>query len=284
MQPMTRFWHLCLESYALVIFVTSGSNKFPNFGLLSSKESVMNTVNIKEELIKNRSRRLAEAPDALIDQALNLIDDAYFRERQVVERIKGEKRSEQEFSWASLDPDRLYALDDIRSTCIQYRLRFLDSAKFKGEIPYEAVLEIRRLEKQVGAELSDFAIMAPDARFKLEDCDKDPVLFVKLSNNYYYYIHQWGNDMAWYRKMMVWPLRSFATLGASIAMVSLLLSFLVPTELLLGESAAQSGFARMALFFWFLVSITSIVTYVGFAFFKNVTANQWNSPFYKQEF
>ena len=244
----------------------------------------MNTVNIKEEMIKNRARRLAESPDALVDQALNLINDAYFRERQIAKRVKGDLRSPQEFSWAKLDTHRLYSMDDIRSTCIQYRLRFLDSAKFKGEIPYEAILEIRRLEKEIGAELSEFAIMAPDARFKLEDCDKDPVLFLKLSNNYYYYIHQWGNDMAWHRKLMVWPLRSFTTLGISIATVSLLLSFLVPTELLLGESVAQSGFARIALFFWFLVSITSVVTYIGFAFFKNVTANQWNSPFYKQEF
>ena len=266
--------------------------EFPNFeeqqvselGVSSSKHIPMNTVNVKDELIKNRSRRLAEAPDSIVDQALNVINEAYFREHQIVHRVKGEQRIAQEFSWANLDTDRLYSIEDIRTTCLQYRLRFLDSAKFKGEIPYEAILEIRRLEKEVGAELSDFAIMAPDARFKLEDCDKDPVLFLKLSNNYYYYIHQWGNDMAWYRKLLVWQLRSFTTLGISIASLSLLLAFIVPTELLLGDSAAQSGFARLALFFWFLVSITSVVTYVGFAFFKNVTANQWNSPFYKQEF
>lgn len=244
----------------------------------------MNTVNIKDELTKNRSRRLTESSEMLVDQALHVINDAYFRERLVLSRLNGEERREQEFSWSTLDPERLYSLDDVRQTCLQYRLRFLDSAKFKGEIPYEAVMEIRRLEKELNTELSDFAIMAPDARFKLEDCDKDPILFLKLSENYYYFIHQWGNDMAWYRKLLVWPLRSFTTLGVSIATVSMILALLVPTELLLGDAAAQSGFARLALFFWFLVSISSIVTYVGFAFFKNVTANQWNSPFYKQEF
>ena len=136
----------------------------------------------------------------------------------------------------------------------------------------------------LGAELEHFKIMAPDSKFRLEDCDKDPVLFLKLSDNYYYLIHQWGGDLAWYRKAVMWPLRSFATLTASIAAISLLLAFMVPTELLLGETAAHSGFARLPLFFWFLVSITSMVTYVGFAFFKNVSVRQWNSPFFKQEF
>ena len=82
----------------------------------------------------------------------------------------------------------------------------------------------------------------------------------------------------------MWPLRSFATLGATVAVVSFLLAMMVPTELLVGPEVSATIFPRIALFFWCLVGITSIVTYIGFAFFKNVSINQWDSPFFKQEF
>lgn len=247
---------------------------------------IMQNVNLKEALTHNRDRRIKDRAEAAVEEAFNILLDDVCRERDIQNKLGGKSasKSQNAFSWAALDPKRLYAIEDVKKTCVEYRLRFLDTKKFKGEIPREAITEIKNLERTLGEELEDFKIMAPDSKFRLEDCDKDPVLFLKLSDNYYYLIHQWGGDLAWYRKMVMWPLRSFATLTATIAAVSLLLAFMVPTELLLGESAAQSGFARVALFFWFLVSITSMVTYVGFAFFKNVSVRQWNSPFFKQEF
>lgn len=238
--------------------------------------------NVQQQLSKNKIKRLSGYGDEAVFEALSLINDAYCSDRDVLKRISGEGRQKAVFSRADLDATRLYSIEDIRKTCLQYRLRFLDSSKFKGEIPYEAILKVRDLERRLGVQLSDFAIMAPDSRFRLEDCDKDPLLFLKLSDTYYYLIHQWGGDLSWYRKMVMWPMRSFFTLGVTVAAVSVLLALAIPTELLLGEAAAHSAYARLALFFWFLVSITSGVTYVGFAFFKNVTANQWNSSFFKQ--
>lgn len=246
----------------------------------------MQNVNLKEALTRNRELRTKDRSDAAVEEAFNILLDDVCKERDIQQKLEGNasRKSQQAFSWAALDPSRLYGIEDVKRTCVEYRLRFLDTKKFKGDIPREAITEIKNLERILGADLENFKIMAPDSKFRLEDCDKDPLLFLKLSDNYYYLIHQWGGDLAWYRKFVMWPLRSFATLTATIAAVSLLLAFLVPTELLLGESAAHSGFARVALFLWFLVSITSMVTYVGFAFFKNVSIRQWNSPFFKQEF
>ncbi len=243
----------------------------------------MTTSNVQQQLIKNKSRRIT-ADELIIEEAFHVINEEFCHEREIEQRLSGLPRPQAPFSWANLEPSSIFSSEDIRKTCIQYRLRFLDSKKFKGEIPYEAILKLKALEKEHGVALSEFKIMAPDSRFQLEDCDKDPLLFVKLSDRYYYLVHQWGGDLAWYRKIIMWPLQSFTTLALTVAAISLVLSLLVPTELLLGGVAAQSGFARLALFFWFLVSITSMVTYIGFAFFKNVTSKQWNSPFFKQEF
>jgi hypothetical protein len=252
--------------------------------VLFKNERVMRNVNLKDQLVQIRNRRESFAPSDVMDEVYELLHKAYCDERDLMHRMTSKGGAQAEFSWAALDAKQLYTTDDIKKLCIQYRLRFLDASKFKGEIPFEAVSKTKNLEQQVGVEFSHFKIVAPDDRFRLEDCDKDPLLFIRLSDRYYYLIHQWGNDMKWYRKLLVWPMRSFTTLGVTIATLSLLLAMLVPTQLIVGNDVSASGFARLALFFWFLVSISSVVTYIGFAFFKNVTVNQWNSPFYKQEF
>lgn len=244
----------------------------------------MKNVNLKNQLAQIRNRRESSTATDVLDQVYEVLHQAYCDERDLMKRISSKGESHSEFSWASLDANQLYTIDDIERLCIQYRLRFLDSSKFKGEIPYEAITKTKELEQNVGVEFSHFKIIAPDDRFRLEDCDKDPLLFVRLSDRYYYLIHQWGGDLAWHRKLMVWPLRSFTTLGITIASLSFILALMVPTQVIVGSEVSATGYARLALFFWFLVSITSVVTYVGFAFFKNVTANQWNSPFFKQEF
>jgi hypothetical protein len=265
-------------------FVPLRDNKvFPS--LFSFKnELIMKNVNLKNQLTQIRNRREASTSVDVLDEVYEVLHQAYCAERDLMHRMTAKAVAQSEFSWAALDAKQLFTTDDIKQLCIQYRLRFLDASKFKGDIPFEAVTKTKDLEQRVGVEFTHFKIVAPDDRFRLEDCDKDPLLFIRLSDRYYYLVHQWGNDMKWYRKLLVWPMRSFTTLGATIGMLSLLLSMLIPTQLIVGSDVSASGYARLALFFWFLVSISSIVTYIGFAFFKNVTVNQWNSPFFKQDF
>lgn len=244
----------------------------------------MRTTNLKNELVKERSQTVRLEEEVLLNEVCRLLYEDYCSEQRILSNVKGVSRKQEDFSWAALNPENIFTIDEIKTVCVNYRLRFLDSAKFKGEIPHEALTKVKHLENELGAEVKRFKIMAPDARFKLEDCDQDPLLFVELSDRYFYLVHQWGGDLAWYRKFLAWPLRSFATLTTTIATLALVFAMLVPTQLIMGESAANSGFARLALFFWFLVSISSILTYVGFAFFLNVSNKQWNSPFFKQEF
>ena len=42
-----------------------------------------------------------------------------------------------DFDVNKLDTDKIYHIDNIKSLCIDYRLRFLDLKYFKGEIPEE---------------------------------------------------------------------------------------------------------------------------------------------------
>lgn len=240
--------------------------------------------NLREELDKGKVELSQIQANAILDQAFGVLYDAYCDDLRVQHNLETSSKEHVQFSWNELALERIYSIQEIERLCVTYRLRFLDSRQFKGEIPSEAISSIKRLEKQLGVELKKFKIIAPSERFLLEDCDKDPLLFVELADGYHYLIHQWGNDMAWHRKITMWPLRSFTTLGATIAAVSLTFALLIPTEFITRAGSSGSMFPRFAFFFWILACITAVVTYIGFTFFKNLSAYEWKSPFFKQDF
>ena len=87
-----------------------------------------------------------------------------------------------------LETNKIFHLEQIKTICIDYRLRFLDSDIFKNEIPEEAISKIRMLEKAHNTSLNGFKIIAPSKAFHLLNYD-DPLLFVPMGNDYYYLIH-----------------------------------------------------------------------------------------------
>jgi hypothetical protein len=245
---------------------------------------MFNNTNLREELDKRKVQLLPSDVNAVLDEAFSVLYGAYCDDLRIQENLDTAGENQSHFSWKELSLERIYSVKEIEKTCVAYRLRFLNSKQFKGLIPSEAISKIKALEKHLGIELKNFKIMAPSDRFLLEDCDKDPLLFVELGDGYHYLVHQWGNDMVWYRELVMWPLRSFKTLGITIASVSLIIAMIVPTEAIVGSGGTATAFARFAFFIWSLASITAIVTYIGFAFFKNLSTYQWNSPFLKQDF
>ena len=103
-----------------------------------------------------------------------------------------------------LHTDKIFHIKDIKTLCINYRLRFLDAHFFKGDFPEEAISKIRELEKIHRSKLTGFKIVAPSKLLKLENLD-DPLLFASMGNDYFYLIHKWGNDLKWYRRLLVLP-------------------------------------------------------------------------------
>ena len=140
---------------------------------------------------------------------------------------KSNDANHNDFVFDLLETERIYQLDQIKEICINYRLRFLDSKYFKGELPYEAILKIKSLEKKHNTKLNGFKIIAPSKLFKLENAD-DPLLFAPIGNGYYYLIHKWGNDLNPFRKILMWPYKSFGNLIIATLLVSLIATGLFP--------------------------------------------------------
>ncbi|MFT4679314.1 MAG: hypothetical protein ACI84C_002217 [Flavobacteriales bacterium] len=245
---------------------------------------MFNDINLRDALI--RERELAQEKGALnfVHDVFDVLNEEVYVEHNIRTRLANPQSSNviPQMKIMALDEERLFSIDEIRKTCIKCRLRFLDSEHFKGDFLHEAVAKIKQLERTHSCVFQNFKIVASSEMFKLEDCDKDPLLFVQLDNGIYYLIHQWGRDMSWFRKLLVFPIRNLFSLIASIFFVSALLSFLAPTSFIEGTIIGDNGFARMAFWIWAFVSMVAGAVYIGLAFLKNVAPVSVIDPFSDQ--
>lgn len=159
---------------------------------------------------------------------------------------------------------------------MDYRLRFLNSHRFKGQVPEEAVSKIRSLEKQYNTNLSGFKIAAPSKLFKLDNYD-DPLLFAPIGNGYYYLIHKWGNDISGWRKLLVRPFRDFGSFLLFLILVSAMLTFMISDGAL---GAADVSVMRFICFLFIFKGICGISLYYCFWKGKNFNTAIWNSDYY----
>lgn len=178
------------------------------------------------------------------------------------------------FNFDLLETDNIFHVAQIKTICIDYRLRFLDSDLFKNEIPIEAISKIRNLEKNHATKLEGFKIVAPSKTFELENYD-DPLLFAPIGNNYYYLIHQWGNDLDPLRKLKVLPFKNLMNFVLFCVAISLGLTFLMPTEKL----AQTVPLAPVLIFLFLLKGVIASISYYFFLSGKNFNSEIWNRKF-----
>ncbi len=225
------------------------------------------TVDLHHELLKEKRRvpstdLVSEAKEIL---AQGLEDDLAIASRIGLSSPRIWKQIDK------LDPSRIYTLQQIKNLCIKFRLRFLDASLFKGDIPAEAVHKIKQLEKEFGFKLEGFKVIAPKRLFKLSDKDSDPILFLQLSENRFYFIHKWGGDLHRLRSMLAFPLRNVETLFCSLAILALLFSLAVPTP-------------NTTLFVFLLVhsfiAICGMACLIIMTLRENFSDTEWDSQFF----
>lgn len=182
-------------------------------------------IDLEEEFVKLNQKKVAKNS---ILELKELLDHAYVEDLAIQDRIFSPPIT-QEIYWEKLDSKRVFTHEQVRSICLKYRLRFLDASIFKGEIPAEAIAKVKQLEKGMDTELQDFKIVAPKSMFRLEDKDSDPILFLKLSENYYYMVHKWGGDLNRFRRILAFPLQTFIHLFWVLIGFSLIAAAIIPT-------------------------------------------------------
>jgi hypothetical protein len=178
------------------------------------------SISIEKELQKEK-----EKEKILLSEAVGILKKEEEAEWDILNRVESGCSLKQNLT---LTDENVYTYDQIKAIAIRYRLRFLSSNLYKSDIPYEAILKIKELEKKHEVKFTDFKILAPASLFKLENRNKDPLLFASIGNERYLLIHKWGNDFAWYRKFLVFPLRSLKNFIITVLTISLLITLLIP--------------------------------------------------------
>ena len=233
--------------------------------------------NIEEQLRKNKS---VPTSIELLSQLNTIWDREHKKSVSVLERLtqkSNENTPSNHFNLKKINSENIYHINDIKKICIDYRLRFLNTVYFKGTFPEEVISKIKDLEKVHETAFYNFKIIAPSKLFKLEDAD-DPLLFIPIGDDYYYFIHKWGNDLDPLRKTWAWFFKSFENTLILCFLVSLLITFLIPDGMF---SPAQNPTVGFVLEFLFMFkSVVAVVLYYGFAKGKNFNTAIWNSKYY----
>ena len=236
---------------------------------------IFQNTNIERVLSQLKDKEQSEKQ--ILEAVRHILDSSILTEVKINKELNSNKVVENnEFVFDLLETRRIYHIDQIKQICIDYRLRFLDSKYFKGQIPQKAIDKIKNLESEHETDIKGFKIMAPSKLFKLEDKD-DPLLFAPIGNGYFYLIHKWGNDLNPFRKALVWPFKSIVNLTLFTLVISYFATLLVPNGLF---SKNDSATEFWIIYFFMFKCIASVVIFYGFALGKNFNPAIWNSRYF----
>jgi len=231
--------------------------------------------NIEQQLLKVRNKSTTE--EKIINEVRLILAETDARDETIQQELQqGNSSGYNHFDFDLMETDRIFHLDDIYKICVNYRLRFLDSRFFKSKIPYEALMEIKELEKNHDTSLKGFKIIAPSKLFKLENAD-DPLLFVPIGNDYYYLVHKWGNDLHPFRKLIMWPFKTLENFVVLLLATSFLTALIIPDGLF---SPQQSTTQFFMIFFFIFKWFAGLSIFYGFKMGKNFSTEIWNSKYY----
>lgn len=125
----------------------------------------------------------------------------------------------------------VYTINQIQKICIDYRLRFLQSRHYTGKVPVDILHKINEslkinslshLQNTSGSALGhELYVIAPVEMFKttnqgierikqIKEAKRlarlDPALFLKIDEEHFLYITEWGNSFTFLRKIIAYPL------------------------------------------------------------------------------
>ncbi|WP_333600838.1 hypothetical protein [Flavobacterium sp.] len=233
-----------------------------------------NRLNLEKELLTERKKFKSEA--AILEEVSAIFAENETERGEIVTTLQ--QKSETKVNVLLLDlleTDKVFHLEQIKTICIDYRLRFLDSHLFKNTIPEEAISKIRMMEKEHNTILGGFKIIAPSKAFHLLNYD-DPLLFVPIGNDYYYLVHQWGKEINRTRKLLVLPVKNLWNFTLFSIIISLGITWVLPTNNL----SKSVPMAPIIIFLFSFKSIFAVFAYYFFMMGKNFNSEIWQRQYY----
>ena len=234
-------------------------------------------INLQRRLELLRAKETKE--QEVLEEVRRILEEEYVSAETILRRISEadpENEDSNALNFDLLESNRIFHLSQIKSICIAYRLRFLGTRFFKGDLPPEAISALEALEKQHHLKIKGAKMLAPAKYFRLENAD-DPMLFAPLGNDYYYLVHKWGTDMHPLRRILMWPLKDLENLLIFSFFFSFLFTFGI-REVFFSQFRETSQF--LILFLYSFKSVVALIFFYGISLGKNFSSGNWNSKFY----
>lgn len=166
----------------------------------------MYKVNLADKMIAGKKRVLSA--DLAVKEANDLLQSLGDRDVQLLDRLgmtgnidAAKKEKALSARLAVYDQTKVFHIDEIKSICNKYFLRFLPSENYIGTIDPLLPSKVFEYESIHGRD-DRYYICAPASSFKLQARPKDPLFFARIGNTeHYYLIHKWGNDLSISRRV-----------------------------------------------------------------------------------
>lgn len=273
----------------------------------------MLTVNLEKELIRQNKRVVTSeellyikeydqlAPHLPQDDTLKRVFGSTSADMGMILKVRAEdaKKETETFS-----QERVFHISQIEALCKKYHLKFLPSIYYNGTIDKELPGKISQFEIAYGVRCNswemkwddnmmrhgrravggDTYVAAPDKSFALQERPKDPLMFFRINESYYYLIHKWGNDISIIRRLYA----LFSKLWFCITLIAI--PFLltagyafIQTNKFADGSQAQKEWSVTGIIALVIVAALFVVNFLN----HNTTGwtsrfvkpNDWNSPF-----
>ncbi|MFL5751970.1 MAG: hypothetical protein ACJ76F_01075 [Bacteroidia bacterium] len=229
-------------------------------------------------VLAREKRQAHRHEDKLLEEARRLIIAEQFSDKYILQNLKSYNRSFELVNEEESREEDLFRIEEIRNTCINYRLKFLDSQLYPGEIPYEAILKIKNINKVQHKDIRHFKILAPAEDFNEGKKVQDTLLFAKTVYGNYCLIHQWGTPLKASRKLTSFPFRNFECLIFCVLLFTFCLTMAIPTRRLTTDVKADYlSMYRIAAFFHLLILNGGFTIYLAVAFRLKLSSTTWDS-------
>jgi hypothetical protein len=244
--------------------------------LLNGESSMLKSINIEQSLQQEKSKNSTE--DMLLEEANRILLKNRLNEKNILDNLKFYNSSFEFLDDDEVDARNLFTPQQIKKICIKYRLRFLPSQHYSGDIPYEALLKIKNLNKEFRKEIKHFKILSADSFFTDSNSNQQSLLFAQTLQGNYYLLHTWGLSYNRSRLIKYFPARSFETLLSIFLFLSVVETALLPNSLLSTDiHAGYFSMYRVAALFHLLILQCGLgVLYLMAAHFT-FSANNWDS-------
>ncbi|MBS1651690.1 MAG: hypothetical protein JSU07_06730 [Bacteroidetes bacterium] len=241
---------------------------------------------IYSALSKERSK-LRNNGEKIILNVHSILNNDLYSTQKVLSNLESYNKNNEFLDEELIETENIFTQAEIKALAIKYRLRFIDTKNLKQELPFEISDLISQFNDKYGKDLKHYKMLSSYKNFKSSMNKKgfSYAFFIQTNHSNFYLAYEVNaSDFSTYRKIKMWPMRNFETLFLSVFLFSLIITSILPNQLIalnVPNLPYFNGF-RFGAFFHILIFNLGVTIFLAFSFGKNLSSGVWNS--YKSEF